>query len=299
MKIIYSDCVFVTDPNFAATYLELIKNELNKNKKVPGSCSGSGESTLWRSKHGNQIDHEATLAFLALRKEYQDKFIDKKTCKNSVWSEIRDKMNSMGYFVGEGISGKEKVRQKFANLQAAYFRTKEKRKQTGEGKVQDSPYFEQMDAILGDQHKTEPVLLIDSLNVTVSSQLESLPFLEQKRSSLSPQPSCNKSCTSVSSNDLDDDGDVHLNDSKSLEANRFTSNKRTVRPLTPRNKILDDLLKIQQENQRSRNEEFKTMYTMFTEQAAQRHEETMALIKSLQGNSSRRSSKRKADSDDE
>jgi hypothetical protein len=74
----------------------------------------------------------------------------------------------MGYSVGEG--GREKCRQKFANLQSSYLRTKEKRRRTGEEKVQDSPYFQEMDAILGDKHKTQPLLVIDSLNSTLTYQ---------------------------------------------------------------------------------------------------------------------------------
>lgn len=174
----------------------------------------------------------------------------------------------MGYFVGEGIQGREKVRQKFANLQFAYFKTNERRRRTGEGKVDDSPYYKEMDEILGDQHKTQSVLLMDSIKP------RAVQAKENEVGHSSPNTESEISCSSSQP-----DGQPH---------NPFNTIKNTVTPPTPRNTALQEMVEIQKENQKIRKEEFKAMIEMFTKQNADRHEETMALIKSMCPNPSKK-----------
>jgi hypothetical protein len=167
--------LIIADPFYAEKYIEMVKKAINMKE-----TENEATSTLWKAKHGTAVDHEATLAFLSLRQSYNKTFINKKKLVKTLFGRKLDQLNEMGYSVGEG--GREKCRQKFANLQSSYLRTKEKRRRTGEEKVQDSPYFQEMDAILGDKHKTQPLLVIDSLNSTLTYQdiqlwLEKPPLL--------------------------------------------------------------------------------------------------------------------------
>ncbi|KAL1488785.1 hypothetical protein ABEB36_014583 [Hypothenemus hampei] len=92
---------------------------------------------------------EATQCFLSLRKEMVDQFNDKKTCKNDLWQKIAVQMTNMGFYVGTGIEGRDKCRQKFANLQTSYLKFIDKTKATGEGKLKKPPFYEELNEILG------------------------------------------------------------------------------------------------------------------------------------------------------
>ncbi|CAH1114923.1 unnamed protein product [Psylliodes chrysocephalus] len=78
-------------------------------------------------------------------------------------------MNQMGFYVGNGIEGREKVRQKFSNLHAKYIKYCDARKNTGQGKLKVPKCYEEMEDILGDKHKVNPIINIDSLNVIKST----------------------------------------------------------------------------------------------------------------------------------
>ncbi|KAG5866586.1 hypothetical protein JTB14_008160 [Gonioctena quinquepunctata] len=117
---------------------------------------------VWKtSKNQTERDREATRFFLDLRKKYDKEFADKATNKNSVWTQIAKIMNDNGFFVGDGIDGREKCRQKFSNLQASYIKYVDKRKQTGEGKIVKPPFYDELEDIMGDKHKIEPILVLD------------------------------------------------------------------------------------------------------------------------------------------
>ncbi|KAG5884020.1 hypothetical protein JTB14_014795 [Gonioctena quinquepunctata] len=95
---------------------------------------------VWKtSKNQTDRDRETTKFFLDLRKNYDKEFADKTTNKNSVWAQIGKIMDDNGFFVGDGIDGREKYRQKFSNIQASYIKYVDKRKQTGEGKIVKPP----------------------------------------------------------------------------------------------------------------------------------------------------------------
>jgi hypothetical protein len=192
----------------------------------------------------------------------------------------------MGHFVGTDIAGREKVRQKFANLQSAYLKTKERRNRTGEGSVENSPYYNEVDAILGDKHKTDPVLIMDSLNARKNT-MQPTPHPNSASESPKPEPI---STTSE---------DIPLC-STPQSSNRFNKINKTVKPYTPRAKALDELVQIQKDNQELRKNEFKSMMEMFSIQNQNRHKETMSLIASFsKQNGSRESKKRKHDSSED
>jgi hypothetical protein len=59
-------------------------------------------------------DHEATLAFLALRKEFDADFADSKTVNNDIWGKIASQLNEMGYYLGtDKMRAREKYGQKW------------------------------------------------------------------------------------------------------------------------------------------------------------------------------------------
>ncbi|KAG5866048.1 hypothetical protein JTB14_006421 [Gonioctena quinquepunctata] len=103
--------------------------------------------------------------FLDLRKKYNWDFADKTTNRNSIWAQIAKIMNDNGFFVGNGIDGREKCRQKFSNLQASYIKYVDKRKQSGEEKIDKPPFYDELEDIMGDKHKIEPKLVLDSLPI--------------------------------------------------------------------------------------------------------------------------------------
>ncbi|KAK9754920.1 hypothetical protein QE152_g876 [Popillia japonica] len=69
-------------------------------------------------------------------------------------------------YVGSGIEGREKVRQKFANLQSAFIKINDTRRKTCEGNAANSSYYEEMLDILGDTDKVNPVLMLDTSSST-------------------------------------------------------------------------------------------------------------------------------------
>jgi hypothetical protein len=59
-------------------------------------------------------DHEATLAFLALRKEFDADFADSKTVNNDIWFKFASEFNVIGYYVStDKMRAREKFRQKW------------------------------------------------------------------------------------------------------------------------------------------------------------------------------------------
>ncbi|CAG9815530.1 unnamed protein product [Phaedon cochleariae] len=191
-----------------------------------------------------------------------DKISDKKNNKNMLWTEISTKLNEMGYYVGQGVQGRDKCRQKFTNLQASYINYKDKQKMTGQGKIVMPPSFHEIDEILGSKDKTYTVLVIDSLP-------ESLPESSQASSS-------------------------QTNES-SVKENRFKRVKASVVP--NKNIVLEKLYSLGKENQEIRKEQFSSMMTFLNSESEKRHEETMALINSLSKNRTVKRKRRENTSD--
>lgn len=236
---------------------------MSQNEDTRQINSIASETTLWRSsKHPTKQDHEATLAFLEIRKKYDGEFSDKKTSKNVIWRKIVNEMNAMGYYVGDGSEATEKCRQKFANLQSSYVKAKQRKKTTGEGKIKDPPYYDLIDSILGDKHKINPVLLIDSL-----CNEDGLEEPKPKAVIYPDTPSTSKTCQ--------DEGEEC---SKSLNKynNRFQLLNKTVRP--KKESLCETLRGINKENNENRNAQFKSLIELIQKQNDQRHEQVMAII---------------------
>lgn len=240
------------------------------------SAGIAGESQiceLWKtSKTQSQKDHEATLILLDLRKQFDKDFLDKKSAKNIIWKKIADHMNNMGFYVGQGTDGREKVRQKFANLQTSYMKFIQKRKLTGEGAIDTPPYYNEINEILGDKHKVCPPIIIDSEidNETKgdTKENERMPCSTNKNKVKMPQPYTvdSNSCGSSSSTPV-------------TSKNRFMEIKKSCRPQKER--VVDVMKDIHKENIERRKEEFTTLVELLREESKQRHIEVMALINSV------------------
>ncbi|KAG5899089.1 hypothetical protein JTB14_021592 [Gonioctena quinquepunctata] len=65
-------------------------------------------------------------------------------------------MNEMDFF-GHSVLEREKCRQKFMNVQYTYTKYKDQIRQTGKGFVKKPPFFHELDDILEDTRKSNPV----------------------------------------------------------------------------------------------------------------------------------------------
>lgn len=227
---------------------------------------------MWKSpKCPTEEDHKSTLALLALRRSYDAEFNDKKTHKNEIWTKIANKMNETDFFVGEGVDARERVRQKFSNLQSTYIKYRDSQKRTGEGKLKVPKYFDELEEILGSKHKVNPILVIDS---TLSSS-----NVNENREST--ETFCERSNTK----------------SENSPTNRFHAIKKTVRPKSEKQETLKELVSIQKQNQEIRSKEFSSMMKMFQEQNEQRNNQILLLIEKMGEKKSKR--KRRSSSSDE
>lgn len=170
-------------------------------------------------------------------------------------------MNDMGFIVGDGVEGREKLRQKFANMTATYLKTIQKRSRIGEGKISYPLYFEEMDNILGDKHKVTPLLVIDTATEqhTPSTSVKGI----HPENILRAEDSGSSPCSSKPAS----------------QVNRFESIKSSVRP--QKQSVVATLEKIRQENLENRKNEFKVITETLRQQNQQRHEQMMALIASM------------------
>lgn len=264
------------------------------------------EVTIWKtSKNQTKLDHESTLAFLALRKQLDGQFNDRKTSKSALWHKIADRMNEMGYYVGDGIQGREKCRLKFTNLQSSAMKAIDRRRNTGEGKVADPPYFNEIMEIIGDKHKVSPVFVIDTLKNekttptdSCSSSSYGLPdcslvsdnatgssssVSDNTSSSASNDASCTSSISSATPSSM----------KKKAESNRFSDISTSIRPKKSKACLAETLKLISEENQKTRKAEFESVMNFMEQQSQQRHAEIMALISSQK----RSGKKKKVESD--
>lgn len=262
-------------------------NLINTTASDTASCSSktSSECFLWKTKKPTQLDHEATLAFLGLRKQFDKEFADKKTSKNAVWQKIATKMNEMGFYVGDGVEGRERLRQKFANMTATYLKTIQKRTRTGEGKISYPPYFDEMNNILGEKHKVTPQLVIDT--ASVKSTGEASTFQSGYDSD-----SCSSRSTQHSTSATDDSGYTTPTSKVTSRTNRFDSIKSSVRP--QKQSVVSSIEEMHRENMEIRKTEFKAMIEVMREENKQRHEQMMALISNMKP----KEKKRKRDNSD-
>ncbi|KAG5869034.1 hypothetical protein JTB14_025923 [Gonioctena quinquepunctata] len=164
-------------------------------------------------------------------------------------------MNDNGFFVGDGIDGREKFRQKFSNLQASYIKYVDKRKQTEEGKIVKPPFYDELKDIMGDKHKIEPILVLDSLPIG-RAEMEKVQE-EKNKSEDGQQPST---------------------------SNRFSEVKHSVKP--NKNEILFKMYELNTENQKMNEKNFHNMMEFLNKESEQR--KIMSLIENM-GNKSKKS----------
>lgn len=170
-------------------------------------------------------------------------------------------MSEMGFFIGEGVIGRERCRQKFSNLQTSYIKAKQRQKKTGEGNVIFPPFYEELDELLSDNHKVNPVLVIDTYDV------------EKNPEGVPEGKSSGNNVTLTSEKKIEVDSSQP---STSSSSNRFKISERTLRPNKPN--IIEAIKTINKENQEVRKNEFKSMLEAFNKESNQRHIEIMALI---------------------
>ncbi|CAH1106794.1 unnamed protein product [Psylliodes chrysocephalus] len=190
-----------------------------------------------------------------------------------------------------------------AENKSSYFKYKDKQRRTGEGKIDKPPYYDELENILGDRHNAQPLLVIDSTVASTktdfskesSSELNLLNYIPST-SQCKTKPTTH---TGMISNSEDDEVGsfsytVSSPSTSKLGINRFAHNKVTVKPPTPRNKALDELVQIQRENQKERQNEFKAMTELFNNESTNRHQEMMALLSNIKN----KNPKRKRDDSD-
>lgn len=274
-------------------------NNTNSTSNIISTCSGSS-STLWKSsKNVTSEDREATKVFLELRKQYDPQFRDKKTSKNTLWQKINDTMKEMGFYIGDGVIGRERCRQKFCNLQTSYLKAKQRRKRTGEGVIILPPFFEELDELLSGNHKVNPVLIIDTYDANTkesesNSESRKGRILERKFTEAesdtvrsvtgSPStnrlniPGCSKEINKSNISPINVERKTELENiqASSSSSNRFNNTVRTVRP--NKNYIIDTIKTINEENREARRAELSSILEAFNKESEQRHNEVMALI---------------------
>ncbi|KAJ8915590.1 hypothetical protein NQ315_012475 [Exocentrus adspersus] len=246
-------------------------NHINQNHPTnPTNLSNINECSIWKtSKSQTEKDHNATLLLLKLRLEYDKEFSDKKTVKNTIWSKISTQLNNSGYFVSEGTVGREKVRQKLSNLQTSFQKYLQKRNQTGEGFVENPQYFEELDKILGSKHKVSPPFVIDS---------EIYDKIEESKIESTPKPGTSKQSSDDAGSQA---GSSSCSDITNNRPNKFTSTKKTVRPQKEKERIISVMKTMHAETIEERRREFNAVIDLMNKENNQRHEEIMAILRTL------------------
>lgn len=142
------------DPVEVANYLTETQSE-HSNTTV--------RKVIWGSKGiPSEEDHEATLKLLELRLKFAEKFSNKKTSHFRIWQEIATEMTKAGYNLGKKDAA-TKCRQKFTNLQnKVYYPFVKHINNTGAERKAPPLYFNELQSILGDKHKSNPTYLSDS-----------------------------------------------------------------------------------------------------------------------------------------
>lgn len=167
-------------------------------------------------------------------------------------------MNEMGFYVGLGTEGREKVRQKFANLQKIYIKYFDLQRTTGQGKISLPKYFDELDEILGDKHKVNPAKIIDSAAEAPNENFQKFKDAIPTTSDFGePQPSTSR-------------------------CNRFENISPANKKAKTKSDAMQELVSIQKQSQKDRKEEFGTMMQFFQETNESRHQQIMALIGKLE-----------------
>lgn len=269
----------VLDPIYAANYLKEVE------AKVETSESSSSSKLIWTSsKKITEEDIQACHAFLSLRKSLNHKFEDKTTSKNALWQEIATKLNEMGFFVGDGILGREKCRQKFMNLRHVYIKYKDQVRQTGQGFLKKPHFYDELEDILRDKHKSNPTFVLDSSRPShkqesskeVNTEHISIPSTSQQSYTPSHKP-----VSSMVVN-TEDNSIPSTSKQSTPKKNKFQLIKKTVRPKKSVLSTVENLIK---EERTLRTQQFQEIIETLKKQNEQRHEQTMGIIDILKNQS--------------
>lgn len=256
-----------TDTNNVAA----ISQEFSSNTDTNNDQQEITNSLVWTSKKSSSEDVEATILLLNMRKKFSSKFDDQKHPKIHLWQEIANHLNSKKFFVGEGIDGAERCRKKFSNLQATYVKYKDKKHQTGEGKVLKPPFLEEMEEIFQYKDKFNPPIIIDSIKT------------KHETSTDTTIRSDNKNCPSSSKENLSPSVST---DSDNDPINKFQNIRRSTKP--DRDKLLSNLIEVQKKDIEERRSEFGRIMSFLETTSNQRHEQIMALLKNKESKKRKR-----------
>ncbi|KAF5294106.1 hypothetical protein FQR65_LT10931 [Abscondita terminalis] len=209
--------ILLNDEAAAANYVESLLTQVTQ--PVPSSADQT-DNTFW--------SRQATLLFLKLRTDFNNKFNDRKTVKQSLWQKIASELRIHGFDIPEGREGAEKCRQKFANLQRTYLNYIKHIKTTGEEKKDPPPYFNEVDAILRNKDKVHPPYVEDSLDTSSNDVIDE------------STASCSNSCLTVSteSNSCYSTANTVSDKQKEIK-NRFRSSDTSIRPTSNFTKVVE------------------------------------------------------------
>ncbi|KAG5893980.1 hypothetical protein JTB14_006583 [Gonioctena quinquepunctata] len=171
-------------------------------------------------------------------------------------------------FVGHSVLGREKCRQKFMNLQHTYTKYKDQIRQTGEGFIKKPPFFDELDDILGDKHKSNPVIIFDSSRPSTSRSKEGV---------VEPELIIDPTSNSEENEPKYENADPRQVN-ETTKKNKFGGIKKSVRP---KKTILSTVENIIKEERTVRAQQFTGLLEALQEQSKQRHEQTMGIIELL------------------
>lgn len=140
---------------FIEDHIENVTNNGNDDD-IENVTSNENDDTqlanVWYTKSRPTVKcMTATSKLLELRLRLKDNFNDKKTHKETLWQQIVKEMREAGFNVDA-----KKCKQKFANLQKTYIKCKDHRRKTGTERINNPPFYFELDAILGEKHKCHP-----------------------------------------------------------------------------------------------------------------------------------------------
>ncbi|KAJ3648859.1 hypothetical protein Zmor_020630 [Zophobas morio] len=234
---------------FIEDHIENVTNNGNDDD-IENVTSNENDDTqlanVWYTKSRPTVKcMTATSKLLELRLRLKDNFNDKKTHKETLWQQIVKEMRETGFNVDA-----KKCKQKFANLQKTYIKCKDHRRKTGTERINNPPFYFELDAILGEKHKCHPQNLQDTEG-------------EDSSTSIYDDPTPSTSSTTMASTDSQVKEKIGIK-------NRFKKVKHGIKPKTSNQIYLEFLTKHLQQEAQDRNQHFAAMHTLFTEQTRQR-----------------------------
>ncbi|KAG5858408.1 hypothetical protein JTB14_038050 [Gonioctena quinquepunctata] len=152
------------------------------------------------------------------------------------------------------------------NLQHTYTKYKDQIRQTGEGFIKKPPFFDELDDILGDKHKSNPVIIFDSSRPSTSRSKEGV---------VEPELIIDPTSNSEENEQRYENADPR----QVNETTKFGGIKKSVRP---KKTTLSTVENIIEEERTVRAQQFTgRLLEALQEQSKQRHEQIMGIIELL------------------